>query len=209
MGRGAEATEHGLHPYDLGAYAGRAVVGDGLRGVATEGGHLGANTWTQQHYGKLSVVWIRGSAANDVWGVGDGISHFDGVDWSPLPGPSEPQGVWAFGPNDVWFGSLHWNGVTLSETNTSEMGRARPVIVQWGSGPTDLWASRDAYAFCLTWSNCNEEDGEILHWDGSGWQVVQTTGQDSVVSIHGSSPTNVWAVTRGPVDTWTVLRLQR
>ena len=116
------------------------------------------------------LVWVFGFGPGDVYavGVGGGVIHYDGVQWTRLdPGTDEDLwGVWGKAPNDIWIVGgnvgqgepviLHFDG---REWKKAHIG-AEPVTVRtiarlgravvtprvgplWGSGPEDVWVRKD------------------------------------------------------------------
>ncbi|MFL5356371.1 hypothetical protein [Archangium sp.] len=106
--------------------------------------HWNGESWKTQVRDALSLAWLAGSGANDVWAAGhlkNELLHWDGNAWkrvsSPLSeGPtsvefSRTQSLWVKGPDDVWLGAnsfvggevpsssyslLHWDGHEWSRT---------------------------------------------------------------------------------------------
>ena len=166
----------------------------------------------------FSAVW--GSTSSDVWAVGGGILHWDGVGWwpSPLPtkdsgrpAPTYLDGVWGSGSKDVWAVGYGGPLETRTEggwaccTPTSEIlhwnGSAWSVSLLttvgtlngvWGSGPSDVWAVGVD-------ESSGGVEGEIRHWDRSTWSVFPHPPTSTLRSVWGSSPTDVWAVGDGGV----------
>jgi len=53
------------------------------------------------------MLWnVWGSAANDVWAVGNAgtVLHWDGTVWAPVTVSTtkDLHGIWGSGPNDIW-----------------------------------------------------------------------------------------------------------
>lgn len=129
---------------------------------------------------------------DDVWLVGgEGftggvIARWDGLTWrdvtpEPMPGVS---GVWASGPNDVWFclrdGSVrHFDGVSWSKTQLN-VGRLNAIS---GSGPHDVWVVGGQFS---------------AHFDGAVWRSKTPTGRP------GAQFYLTDVVSFGPADAWTV-----
>lgn len=131
--------------------------------------HWDGTSWTARASGTTSYLYggIWGSAANDVWAVGDQgiILHWDGTSWTVKPsGLTGPLlGVWGSAANDAWAVSyagtiLHWNG---SSWSAKPSGTTNPLFGIWASAANDAWAVGSF--------------GTILHWDGISW-TARTSG---------------------------------
>lgn len=131
------------------------------------------------------AVW--GSAANDVWMVGqNAFVHSNGtaIDRSgSFPSGGSYYGVAGSGINDVWaVGSgpiQHWRGgpswEALSNPATSVMLNA-----VWAVSPRRAWAVGDK--------------GTILQWDGAKWQPQSSGVTASLYGVWGTSEKDAWAV---------------
>jgi hypothetical protein len=119
------------------------------------------------------------------------------------------KGVWAAGPNDVWFVQneprvvidfvaryphlVHWDGSTFCRTDLDTLIKeGDPRYLEefweiWGSSERDIWATG--------------KQGMALHWDGQAWKLVETGTQADLVWVIGSRPDNVFAV-GGGVHRW-------
>jgi hypothetical protein len=165
-------------------------------------------------------LWgVGGSAANDVWGVGQVFSgpaietlaeHWDGVSWSVVPTPNGPldaatlHGVAAISPQDAWavglaYGAagsfttfaLHWDGATWSVVPTPSPLSHSELLAAWATATDDVWAVGDS------WDVGTHTQFLIEHWDGSAWSVVAFPPMgivDQLRSLSGTSSSDVWAV---------------
>lgn len=85
-----------------------------------------------------------GSAANDVWSVGDdGIAtHWNGTAWSSAASgtPNNLLAVWGSGTIAWAVGDrgdiLRWNGTAFAAATT---GSTKTLHGAWGSGQNDIW----------------------------------------------------------------------
>lgn len=52
----------------------------------------------------MSLASVWGSAADDVWTVGEGLVHWDGVFWMDAVSPTAARinDVWGLSANEVW-----------------------------------------------------------------------------------------------------------
>jgi hypothetical protein len=135
---------------------------------------------------RLNGIW--GSAAADVWAVGDygTILHWNGDFWSASVSgtPFNLNGIWGNRADDVWAvgqgtneGStiLHWDGTGWSPVQSESKATLQGV---WGSAPDDVWAVGES---------------TILHWDGSAWSIFPSGAAELLDSVWGSGPDDVWA----------------
>jgi len=98
--------------------------------------------------GSVYHFGISGTAANDVWLVGNSAArHWNGTAWERvLTGTTEAlYAVWAVAPNDVWAAGaagtiVHWNGTAFSTVPSNTMATLRSL---WGSAANNLWAVGD------------------------------------------------------------------
>ena len=93
---------------------------------------------------------IAGSAANDVWLVGeDGcIAHFDGTEWSEVPSGFDERlsGVWAAEPAHAWAVGvggtiLEWNGQAWRRQESDTL---QDLLAISGSSERDVWVVGEA-----------------------------------------------------------------
>lgn len=152
---------------------------------------------------------MGGSAADDVWLVGDGntVLHWDGERWSDRHGTLrglDLYSVWSSSPNDVWVAgdygvsyrydksqySTHLNaggGVVLHFDGTS--WKADPQIGdRWAHA---IWGADGSHVFALL------ENGDVGQFDGTSWTVTAAPARAVLRDIWGASPTDVWAVGEG------------
>jgi S-layer homology domain len=164
---------------------------------------------------------VAAASSNDVWAVGSKdlnsgpaqplIMHWDGTEWSVVPGPNVGAGasflydVTVVSSSDVWavgsyfpelaFASrtliMHWDGSTwavVPSPNVSNAENRLNAVAALASN--DVWAvgnyiRNDAIRQTLT-----------MHWDGNAWTVVPSP------DIHGGwlndvavvSASEAWAV---------------
>jgi hypothetical protein len=138
----------------------------------------------------LFAVW--GVAANDVWSGGGGftpgsgaILHYDGTAWTELAAVNDTvTAIWGSSASDVWFaGGLsiwHWDGSVVSLVSAP-----RPpddYLSLWGFSASDVWASGAS--------------GTLVHWDGSAWNVLATSGL-YIYGLWGARPDDLWGVGNG------------
>ncbi len=115
-----------------------------------------------------SGTWWQGIAGvgrDEAWigGMSQNVLHFAGGRWTSVTSPlTDTEAIWAFGPNDVWFGGIatpgsgaiaHWDGQSI----TLALDVSGEVSGFWASAPDDLYA----VGF-----------GAVEHWNGTAWTAV-------------------------------------
>jgi hypothetical protein len=93
---------------------------------------------------------IAGTAANDIWLVGEKgcVAHFDGAEWSEVPSGFEERlnGVWAATPSCAWAigvgGTiLHWDGKAW---HRQESDTLKDLLAISGNSEQDVWVVGEA-----------------------------------------------------------------
>jgi hypothetical protein len=166
-------------------------------------------TGTIAHYdGSWSIVStpvtdflrdLRGTSANDIWGVGEqgAIAHYDGVSWSYATSTIDTAlyAVAPFSRGDAWAGGAsgvigRWVGTgwkTVASNTTAEMQDV------FGITANDVWAVGDS--------------GTATHWDGTAWTAMSTGVIGTLYGVWGSASDDVWAVgggaSAGKIAHWT------
>jgi len=146
--------------------------------------HYNGTSWTVTTLQFVMADALWGSGPNDIWlsGTTD-LYHYTGT-WMKYDGNDEPPsiyGIWGFGPNDVWaagsFDALsHWDGTKW----TADLDAEESYNAIWGSATDDIYAVGD--------------NGYVAHWNGSSWsESKELDVRTSFSTVHGSSPTNIWA----------------
>ncbi len=129
---------------------------------------------------------IWGSSENDIFVVGGGIFHYNGLVWSEMPYTiTELDAVWGTSGDDVFaagsFGKIiHYGGSSWSLMNT---GTTKNLCGIWGS------ASDNVFAVGVS--------GTVLHYDGDTWVPMDSNTTDTLRGVWGSSGENVFAVGDG------------
>ncbi len=133
---------------------------------------------------------VYGFASNDVWAVGDTmIQHFDGVRWTvSYSGTHQLRAVWGAAPDDVWVAGdkvlLRWDGQTWKPfaAPPALWNQVWELHALSGRAANDIWASGYPNA--------------VIHWDGSQWTRLTSSGLGSwVPAIWASGPNEAYAVT--------------
>ena len=143
--------------------------------------------------GTTSHFWaVSGTAANDVWAVGDGGAfHWNGSAWTASPGFPIPPAVtnfdgdvWAVAPNDVWVVGnrnllTRFNGTTWTTTPVST-DTTHSLFGVWSDG-SNGWAVG--------------EGDQIQKFAGGAWTTIQGAGGSSVGFLDVMAVgADVWAV---------------
>jgi len=140
--------------------------------------------------GGLSGMW--GYSGNDVFAVGEGIIHYDGMAWSTqASGMSANQylsDVWGSSSTDVFaVGNggtiLHYDG---AEWTPQVSGTSKDLRAVWGSSSSDVFVAADEL---------------ILHYDGIAWSTMFAAAPGmSFLALWGDSPSTIFAVGFGIPD---------
>ena len=162
--------------------------------------------WSIPSTGALNGVWA--SSTDDVYVVGNGILHWDGIKWSTAMPDFTFNEVWGSGPDDVFAvgpGVVHWNG---SQWSTILPGQGNPGSAGGGAGPAGppgsaspifygVWGSGpgDVFVVGAVGSNGAAGDGVLMHWNGSRWdRVVDPTfaALSILTTVWGTGPGDVF-----------------
>lgn len=149
--------------------------------------------WVRADSGTTQRLWaIHGSAANDVWAVGEfGTAvHWDGSTWRAVDTGSSGDlvAIWAVSPTDAWAVgdkglALHWDGVKWTR---AEIGGDYDLHGVWASAPDDVWLGPSTGRESLSAYGA-------LRFDGSAWRLSSFgTGDGWVAHVWGSSTSDVW-----------------
>lgn len=153
---GAQWVAGDTVPVDSGTWL-TGVWGSGPNDVFAVGGggyifHYDGSSWTQmtsglEGSGEVLAVW--GLSSTDVYAAAsNGVLHYDGVAWSPVPGlPECPHfSVWGSAPDDLFVANVcgieHYDGATWTH-----MDPGGSVTELWGFGPENVLANTDQYIF--------------------------------------------------------------
>jgi hypothetical protein len=128
----------------------------------------------------------------DVWAVGKQgtAAHYDGKTWTVHQIPNfyfDFVDVFAR-PNDVWIADIgprvvHYDGKTWNILTPPELAD-NSVHVLWGTDKE-----------ILVPVNPKEPPSRMARFDGTKWSS-EIIGPGGLTLIHGSSPTDVWALSR-------------
>jgi hypothetical protein len=168
--------------------------------------------------GQLNAVAPLSSG--DVWAVGVSrkgalIEHFDGTNWSIVPGVDEGRyatlvGVAAISSNDVWaigdssgspfaerWNGHHWSAVAVQ----SGGGRTSALNAIAAVSASDIWAVGQTF-----YEQGNTTDELIEHWNGKTWRIVSDPPHVHFhpLGMTALSQSNIWVVGERRYDTSTV-----
>lgn len=135
------------------------------------------------------VLAIGGSAADDVWFVGEDsgyarVEHWDGASFvMEHPEAAELRGVWGSAPDDVWAVgvqgyTLHFDGAAWSADSSPSFTNDLNAV--WGSAADDVIAVGS--------------NGVIARWNGMEWALAREGPGPELASVWGSGADDVWAV---------------
>lgn len=134
---------------------------------------------------------VHGSAANNVFVVGDGgaVCRYDGTGLVKLSSPTSNvlHDVWVSSGGTAWVAgqaaTLQRRGAAGQWTDHSAKLPISGTISLngiWGASDADVWVV-GSY-------------GTLLHFDGTAWTKIQTSTNNNLNAIHGIAPSNIWAV---------------
>jgi hypothetical protein len=136
--------------------------------------------------GGVQASVISGSAADDVWAIGDGKSvHWDGKAWSAST-LTNATSIFAFSKTDAWatggatvqrWNGSAWSPVTMPVTIDSFFTRFGIIS---GTASNDVWIPVDQFS-----------EDEVLHWDGGTWKKWDSPGVN-FKAAHARAANDVW-----------------
>lgn len=132
----------------------------GLTMHATRGGK-GLQWQSVDSQSSYTLEGIWGSAANDVWAVGDkgAMRHFTGgTRWEIVPAVTNEalHAVWGTAANDIWAVGdagtiLHFDGTAWKPSLAAfKVGKKPNLLSVWGSSANDVWIVGDSVALHYT-----------------------------------------------------------
>src|SRR5262249_43901197 len=126
------------------------------------------------------LLGVAGAASNDVWPAGWSpsgalVEHGDGTSWSLVSSPAftgvSVAAISAHASNDVWVvGGNGSNAGVEHWDGVWAVGTASTIFGAPFSGPA------------------------VLHFNGTGWSLINPNTLLDFASVTALSPTNVWAV---------------
>ena len=155
-------------------------------GVQINGTSYGVLHWN-------GIEWIPDSTAggyaiygfnnSDVWTVGGGVFHYDGVKWNRIDGySSNGQGfpldsvlfysmpytsIWGTSSNNLYLGNqwgkiVHWDGKKASLLNLQGIDVFKDI---WGTSESDIYAASGTIS--------GERRSELYHYNGLSWEKIK------------------------------------
>lgn len=145
------------------------------------------------------------------------IEHWDGVQWSIIPGPQLTgqamlYGVAASSPGDVWAVGSLGNASTVEKTTAEETLIEHWDGAQWQVVPSPqagasasrladviALAATDVWAVGAATDRPTRDTSRTLsvHWDGQQWSVMPSLSPGMLQSLEGIAavaPDDIWAV---------------
>lgn len=131
--------------------------------------HWNGVSW--QHDTTLMDVYAESDidmvSANNGWAVGLHITHWDGENWTQMPGPEngwlfdvsalDANNAWAVGGVGQGTGLiLHWDGVSWTEVSSPATNTLRAI---------DMTSADDGWAVGF-------DEGVAYHWNGIEWTQI-------------------------------------
>ncbi|MFL5322585.1 MAG: WD40/YVTN/BNR-like repeat-containing protein [Myxococcaceae bacterium] len=168
------------------------------------------NAWDSDH------MWVVGQ--------GGRVLKWDGAQWLPDDAgvSSNLNAVWAIAPDDVWAvgaqgSALHFDGtswtastaltnVDLGDVSASASNNVIAVGstfafhydgCSWSpmaATPIPTTSLNGVYVADATHAWVVGANGKIFRWDGSAWTSEQGCSTSTLRAVHGTGPTDVWAV---------------
>ncbi len=159
--------------------------------------------WSQTQGEFPALVSLWGASHNDVFAVGSdwaantaAVLHFDGTSWSQMFGAEGQFGLWSVSgtsPTNVFAVGegnetviLHYDGETWS---------VMPAPVDLGFYLRGVWAGSASNGYAAGFDA--KLDGVVGHFDGGDWSVVDGVFPDSLETVWGTSPSNVFVSGNG------------
>gem|GEM_PF-1338004 len=169
-----------------------------------------------------NLLGITAIDASNIWAVGQittsveqkFIANWNGTKWASVSSPPFPtnveflEGVSAISASDVWAvgtytipnpegspylnATVHWDGTRWNIVTAPQVDDFLNILADVAA----ITAS-DVWAVGFNGTASGYEAPEVLHWDGSTWNVVPVPGgsQSTVLlGVAAVSSTDVWAV---------------
>ncbi len=165
--------------------------------------HYDGVAWTVADSLTTELDGIWGSAADNIWTVGNGAGNqstqlfaFDGGAWrhrQEFPRVSDFQTMWGTSSNDIWTLSGGSGPTAVSRFD----GSSWTVVDSLPFGDPSLWGSsaREMYAVMLFFSG---DPGRVWRFQGSRWEhVAGGPPRDFGTAVWGTSDGPVWIVGNG------------
>jgi hypothetical protein len=178
--------------------------GDGYERMDYRGviAHYDGTQWVADTVADDPLWGVWGSAANDVWAVGDynSMLHYDGTAWKYRYFPRRPEtihfnSVWGLSATNVYApyvgyfesGVLHYDGVEwrpMPGLPADDHYYSPWYTSVWGTAPDNLFVGGSAETYLA-------ESPGIMHWDGRTWTAMNRGSY--VTALWGFGPNDVLA----------------
>ena len=180
--------------------------------VGTDEGHVyrfDGSLWSQSYRKssmlRLPILDIWGTSNTNVYActgymVGT-VLHFDGSTWSETDMPSPVnycKAVYGFSEGDIYMIAFSFTAYNLIYHNSighpqewelvdinSLSGLELNCRSLWGSGGDDVFIG--GY------------QGQIIHWNGQNWKLMDSGTTETITGIWGSSSDNVFAASKSKI----------
>jgi hypothetical protein len=158
---------------------------------------------------------VSAVSANDIWAVGSFgnasgpggglVAHWDGTNWTQVPGLPPSTGILgaaAVSATNVWVAGvkgddpvlLHYNGTNWTQaafpelTPVPEPGEAADfqLTSMTATSASDIWAVGSYISDGVTQTL-------TVRWNGTGWSQVPSPAGPGLTAVSSSSPANAWA----------------
>lgn len=163
------------------------------------------------------IYGLTGFNREDVWGIGNGLYHWDGISWALVTSEVEGTKIGGTAPSDMWiFGDklyksngTSWIPFEYLSNNKSSSYSGTQFNELWSVGSngyisrwngriwTEMASSEDGYLYSLWGSSANDvwaagDPKSILHWDGTSWSGQKISDDSLWRAIWGSEANDVW-----------------
>jgi hypothetical protein len=177
-----------------------AVGGTSIDGGAMGGGaggailHYDGHAWTRMaNPAPAFLWWVFGFGPSDVWAAGEQgtILHYDGSAWTAVPSGGATDafyGLWGADPGEIWaVGGSVLRGPQLRRWDGHSFTPAPPGTAAMQT-LFKVWGTDRSHVFIVG------TGGITLTYDGSSWHADAAVTDQGLVTVHGRSATDVWAV---------------
>ncbi len=175
---------------DFGYDAGPISCGESCAASFATCGRL---RWQLESTGVQSLA-LTGTSTTDQWVVGaaGGIAHYSGIVWTPETPivTSDLTGVSSDAVDDVWAVGDNPGTVLHRDASGWHVVVDAPVAQY-----TAVWAASPNAVFCAS------DDQQVQWWNGITWQALGVLDSVPVISITGTSPSDLW-ITRSDGSLW-------
>ncbi len=175
-----------------------AVGGVQINGTSYGVLHWNGNEWIPDS--TAGGYAIYGFNNSDVWTVGGGVFHYDGVKWNRIDGySSNGQG---FPLDSVLFYSMPYTSIWGTSSNNLYLGSGWGKIIHWDGKKAsivfstdltilDIWGTNDKNIYAAAGST-SQYTGRLFHYEGSEWKLIRTGGRFLSSSDTEGPFTSVW-----------------